>query len=139
MDATTSLVSPGPRAGLREDLNGLGEEVAARRFTGHSPDGSVAATVTGDGDLLDLAVENRALRGSDSVAIGAAIVRAVLAARSDAGRFTWERTRAILHGGSASLHSGAAAPSARARDRGVVRRPAPDEDDLFQGFGGGTR
>lgn len=137
MDATTPLVGPGPRAGLREDLNDLGEDVAARRFTGHSPDGSVAATVSGDGDLLDLAVENRALRGSAPVAIGAAIVRAVLAARSDAGRYSWERTRAVLRGGSASPPSSSSPSPPRARARSATWPSVPDDDDdLFQGFGG---
>jgi DNA-binding protein YbaB len=126
-----------PGMGVPSDLRAMEAELADRRFTGRSANGRVAATVRGDGVLLDIAVDNRALRGSHPVEIGPAIVQAVRTARAEAGRYASELTRLVLHGEPSAAEPSAAEPPQTSRRR--VRAVNDDVDELFTGFGAGGR
>jgi DNA-binding protein YbaB len=141
-------VEPMPGTEVSHDLHSLGVELAERRFTSRSANGRVAATVSGDGFLLDITVATEALRGSHPAEVGPAVVQAVREARAEAGRFAVELTRAVLHGeprpaeprdtGPRDTEPRVAEPSQAPR-----RAPRPVEDDaeeLFTGFrAGGVR
>lgn len=126
-----------PGTEVSSDLHAMAAELADRRFTGRSANGRVTATVKGDGVLLDITVDNRALRGSHPVEIGPAVVQAVRTARAEAGRYASELTRLVPHG-----EPGAAEPSAAEPPQDSRRRPRAvndDVDELFTGFQAGGR
>ena len=62
----------------------LDARLSAARHTARSADQLVTAVVTGQGTLLDLRIEDRALAGAHAQKLGLAIVEAVRAARTAA-------------------------------------------------------
>jgi DNA-binding protein YbaB len=75
-------------------LRGLEEQ----RMTGADDTGRVAATVSGSGRLLRVAIDPRAMRDLDHVALGQAVLQAVGAARGAMGEGLTE-TMDTLTGG----------------------------------------
>lgn len=71
-------------------LSELDENLVERRFTGTSGDRVVTATVDGRTALLDLAIEDSALRRGHLDAVGRSIVEAVTEARAKATRLSGE-------------------------------------------------
>lgn len=70
---------------LREALAELEDHLARLRFTGRSGDRLVSAVVDGQRTLLDIVVDDRALRGGFPEHIGRSVTQAVTAARQQAG------------------------------------------------------
>lgn len=71
--------------GVREALTALGDHLARLRFTGHSQDRTVSAVVDGQSALLDIVIDNKALRGGFPERVGQSITQAVTEARRQAG------------------------------------------------------
>ena len=79
-----------PNPEVQTALSELDENMAERRFTATSGDRTVMATVDGRTALLDIAIDDSALRRGYPDAIGRSIVEAVTAARSKAARLSGE-------------------------------------------------
>jgi DNA-binding protein YbaB len=73
-------------------------DLEERRLTGADDTGRVAATVSGSGRLLRVAIDPRAMRDLDHVALGQAVLQAVGAARGAMGEGLTE-TMTTLTGG----------------------------------------
>lgn len=69
---------------MQQQAGELDAQLAAARHTAHSGDQLVTAVVTGQGRLLDLRIEDRALHGAHAQRLGLSIVEAVRGARAAA-------------------------------------------------------
>ncbi|MFL6142157.1 MAG: YbaB/EbfC family nucleoid-associated protein [Labedaea sp.] len=132
------MAAPDPRSGIRDSLRALDENLAEWRAVGNSPDGTVTVTVTGNGELVDIAITDRALRGSHPEEVGPAIVAAVRAARHASTRYARDQQQRALHPDTPPQ----APPATPAVPPPVSppRRPQPavdEESDTFQGFRSG--
>jgi DNA-binding protein YbaB len=130
------MAAPDPRSGIRDSLRALDENLAEWRAVGKSPDGTVTVTVTGNGALVDIAITDRALRGSHPEEVGPAIVAAVRAARHASTRYAREQKQRAFHPDDPPQ-----APAAPPAPPPVLpHRPRPPvvaDGDLFQGFRSG--
>jgi hypothetical protein len=72
------------RAELRHRLSELETELGTARFTERPADSGVSAVVDGKGRLIELRIEDAALRGAHPERIGPGIVTALAAARAKA-------------------------------------------------------
>lgn len=103
---------------LREKAAELEARLAATRHVGRSADDSVTATVTGQGRLIDLRIDDAALSGARVQNLGVGIVQAVQAARSAAQETSAPEVNALFGAGRAA-HPGFY------QDRAAQMRPEP--------------
>jgi DNA-binding protein YbaB len=129
------VAAPDPPRRVREGLLALEKELADHRVAGRSPDGAVTATVTGGGELLEVVVLNRALRGSHPQQVGPAIVAAVRAARLEAARYARDQCRLVLDPDGPPPAAAAMSPPPPSIRPGSARAVVDDGGDLFEGFG----
>ncbi|MFY1688258.1 YbaB/EbfC family nucleoid-associated protein [Plantactinospora sp. WMMB782] len=69
---------------LADDVRAVRDGIDRIRATAYSPDGLVAATVGGRGELVDLDLDPRVYRDPDATALGAAIADTIRAAADSA-------------------------------------------------------
>lgn len=134
------VAAPDPPPRVRDGLLALEKELADHRVVGGSPDGAVSATVSGAGELLEVVVRDRVLRGPHPQQVGPAIVAAVHAARLEATRYARDQCRLVLDlpalPAVATVPPVLAPPPSPGRPTPATRPPAADDgDELFQGFG----
>ncbi|SEP47134.1 YbaB/EbfC family nucleoid-associated protein [Amycolatopsis saalfeldensis] len=79
------------RAEVRQRLAELETELIAARFTERPAESSVSAVVDGKGRLIEVRIEDAALRGAHPERIGPGIVTALAAARAKASTAAAER------------------------------------------------
>jgi DNA-binding protein YbaB len=96
----------GDVAGLIREIEGWVDAFAGalrdmeeQRLTGADGTGRVAATVSGSGRLLRVAIDPRAMRDLDHVALGQAVLQAVSAARGSMGEGLNATMEALTGGG----------------------------------------
>ncbi|MEW2505955.1 YbaB/EbfC family nucleoid-associated protein [Amycolatopsis sp. NPDC047767] len=79
------MTAPGRDLRLMQQQAGeLDAQLAAARHTARSADPLVSAIVTGQGKLVDLRIDDRALRGAHAQKLGVGIVDAIRNARNEA-------------------------------------------------------
>ena len=83
-------------AKMQQQAAELDAELARARYTGKSKDELATAVVTGQGNLIDLKIADRAIRGAHPEEIGPAVVEAVAAARRAASQVSFVKMRAVL-------------------------------------------
>ena len=128
------MAAPGPPPRVGDGLQALEKVLADHRVVSSSPDGAVTVTVTGTGEVLEVVVLNRALRGSHPEQVGPAIVAAVHAGRIEAARYARDQCRLVL---DPAVTPVASPPDPVPTAPRPLAPPATDDgSDLFQGFGG---
>ncbi|MGW4057780.1 YbaB/EbfC family nucleoid-associated protein [Amycolatopsis sp. NPDC004747] len=128
MDASLpDAVMTAPRRDARlmqQQAGELDARLAAARHTAGSGDRLVTAVVTGQGKLLDLRIDDRALHGAHAQKLGLSIVEAVRAARAAANAAALPQLNALF-GKQPPPATPACPPVAVV----PVRREAPPEDE----------
>ncbi|WP_043780092.1 YbaB/EbfC family nucleoid-associated protein [Amycolatopsis rifamycinica] len=81
---------------LQQQAGELDAQLAAARHTAGSGDRLVTAVVTGQGKLLDLRIDDRALQGAHVQKLGLSIVEAVRAARAAANASALPQLNALF-------------------------------------------
>lgn len=131
---------------VRARLGELDENLNGQRFSGGSRDGAVHVTSDGHGALIDLRVDDRALRSGHPELIGPAIVEAVAACRRQASAASRDQMQQVFTAGVASAAPAGPAAPAGSVDRPQSQRPSrstrsrrqpadlDDEEPLFQGL-----
>lgn len=122
---------------MRRQAGELDARLASARHTGRSADQLVTAVVTGQGKLVDLRIEDRALYGAHAQKVGLGIVEAVRTARTAAGAASLPQLNALF--GKQPLPPAAQGPEQISDDRPMSPEPArrsaePDEDESFEEF-----
>jgi DNA-binding protein YbaB len=116
---------------LTEQAAELDAELSADRFVARSSDGLATATVSGQGELVGLAIAPNAIRGAHPQEIGPAVLDAVTAARRQASSVSLAKLNAVLDKNQDWQPQSPAAP-AGLPPVAPTRRPAPtDDDDSF--------
>lgn len=126
---------------LQQQAGELDARLAAVRHTGRSVEGLVTAVVTGQGKLVDLRIDDRALSGPHAQKLGPGIVEAIRTARDGARASSLPQLSALF--GKVSPHPvvGEHEPTTVAGDRPtppvrepVRRRGEAVEDENFEEF-----
>lgn len=81
---------------MQQQAGELDARLAAARHTARSGDQLVTAVVTGQGKLLDLRIDDRALHGAHAQKLGLSIVEAVRAARATASASALPQLNALF-------------------------------------------
>jgi len=87
------------QAALADELATVQRELSDLRATGHSPDGLVTATVDGRGIAVDLNLDPRIYRSTDSGALAEKILAALREATDQAAAEAFELSRRVLRDG----------------------------------------
>ncbi|MGP4015712.1 YbaB/EbfC family nucleoid-associated protein [Saccharopolyspora sp. 5N708] len=95
-DVDQFLPEPPDLSGVRDRLNELDVELGNQRYSARSRNGAAEATVDGHGGLLDIRIDDRALRGGHPELVGQAIVEAVAASRARASEASRPQVHAAL-------------------------------------------
>src|SRR5690349_18733822 len=121
---------------MRQHAGELDARLAAARHAGRSADQLVTAVVTGQGKLVDLRIEDRALHGAHAQKLGLGVVEAVRNAREGARAASLPQLNALF--GKQPPPPPATGPSPQAQPAAPAssRRPAaePDGDESFEEF-----
>lgn len=137
-----------PRRDLRlmqQQASELDARLAATRYTARSADQLVTAVATGQGALLDLRIDDRALAGAHTHKLGLSIVEAVRAARAAANAAALPQLNALfdkqpppsppsqpLLAEPPSGSGPAAAPRPAVAPEPVRHRATPVDDESFE-------
>jgi len=113
---------------LTEQAAELDAELSADRFVARSGNGLATATVSGQGELLGLAIAPNAIRGAHPQEIGPAVLDAVTAARRQASSVSLAKLGAVLDKDQDWQPQSPTAPAGRS-PAVPTRRPAPTDDD----------
>ena len=117
---------------LTEQAAELDAELSADRFVARSGNGLATATVSGQGELVGLAIAPDAIRGAHPQEIGPAVLDAVTTARRQASSVSLAKLSAVLDKDQDWQPQSPTAPASRP-PAAPTRRPAPtDEDDSFE-------
>jgi DNA-binding protein YbaB len=119
---------------MQQEAGELDARLAAARHSGSSADQLVTAVVTGQGKLLDLRIEDRALHGAHAQKLGLGIVEAVRNARDKARVVSLPQLNALF--GKQPPPVPDTGPALRPAVPEPARRPAaePDDDENFEEF-----
>ncbi|MFF1612211.1 YbaB/EbfC family nucleoid-associated protein [Amycolatopsis sp. NPDC058278] len=121
-----------PRRNLRlmqQQAGELDARLAAARHTARSGDRLVTAVVTGQGKLLDLRIEDRALHGTHVQKLGLSIVEAVRAARAAANSSALPQLNALFGKQPPPPPVTPAAPAHPSAGAQAARREGEPEDE----------
>ncbi|MEV4603488.1 YbaB/EbfC family nucleoid-associated protein [Amycolatopsis sp. NPDC049253] len=128
------MTAPGRDLRLMQQQAGeLDAQLAAARHTARSADQLVSAIVTGQGKLVDLRIDDRALRGAHAQKLGVGIVDAIRNARNEALASSLPQLNALFGkqpppppatGSAPQRHATAPEPS--------HYPPEPDDDQSFE-------
>ncbi|HEY3464631.1 MAG TPA: YbaB/EbfC family nucleoid-associated protein [Amycolatopsis sp.] len=132
-----------PHRDLRQLQRQAGEldvRLAAARHTATSADQLVTAVVTGQGKLVDLRIDDRALYGANAQKLGLGIVEAVRNARNAARASSLPELNALfglqppppVAGTAPPLPPAPLSPPPQARES--VQRQAEPDDESFEEF-----
>ncbi len=117
---------------MRQQAGELDARLANARHVARSGDRLVTAVVTGQGKLLDLRIEDRALHGTHVPKLGLSIVEAVRAARAAANGAALPQLNALFGKQASPSPVIAAAPQHAPAAAMPVRREAePVDQDSF--------
>lgn len=120
-DAGQFLFEPPDLLAVRSRLGDLDEELGKERYSARSRNGAAEATVDGHGGLLDIRIEDRALRGGHPELVGQAIVEAIAASRARASEASRPQVQAAL-----------VSDQPQAAPNPVPPRPAPERQTVPQ-------
>lgn len=123
-------MSPDESAMRAQRLRELHTELVEQRFTGRSTNRAATAVVDGNGRLVDLDIDDAALRGGKPQTVGPAVLAAIADARSSAAATSQQRIHEVL-GLTAEQPPAAPAATRPAETRPAARprRPRPVDDD----------
>ncbi|WP_410598044.1 YbaB/EbfC family nucleoid-associated protein [Amycolatopsis sp. lyj-23] len=134
MDAWLSdAVMTAPRRDVRlmqQQASELDARLGAARHAAGSGDRLVTAVVTGQGKLLDLRIEDRALHGAHAQRVGLSIVEAIRAARAAASAAALPQLNALF--GKVPPPIPPAAPARPAAAATPARREAEPVEENFE-------
>ncbi|WP_410671291.1 YbaB/EbfC family nucleoid-associated protein [Amycolatopsis sp. cmx-4-68] len=118
---------------LTEQAAELDAELSADRFVARSGNGLATATVSGQGELVGLAIAPDAIRGAHPQEIGPAVLDAVTTARRQASSVSLAKLSAVLDKDQDwQPQSQSPTTPASRPPTAPTRRPAPtDDDDSF--------
>ncbi|MEV6873914.1 YbaB/EbfC family nucleoid-associated protein [Amycolatopsis sp. NPDC051128] len=122
---------------LQQQAGELDARLAAARHTAKSADQLVTAVVTGQGKLLDLRIDDRALAGPHAQKLGLGIAEAVRNARNAARASSLPQLNALFGKQPPPPSPPAAEPVPRHQPAapGPTRRPVEaDDDESFEEF-----
>lgn len=118
---------------MQQQAAELDARLAAARHTARSAEQPVTAVVTGQGKLVDLRIDDRALYGAHAQKLGLAIVEAVRNARNEARTASLPQLNALFGKLSAPPPATGLLPQQRPVAPEPVRRPvAPAEEENFE-------
>ncbi|MET8997099.1 YbaB/EbfC family nucleoid-associated protein [Amycolatopsis sp. NPDC004169] len=125
---------------MQQQAGELDTKLAAARYTARSGDQLVTAVVTGQGKLLDLRIEDRALHGAHAQRLGLSIVEAVRGARAAASASALPQLNALFGKPpppppvplATSQHRPAEPPPAAAAGAPARREAAPPDEESFE-------
>jgi DNA-binding protein YbaB len=130
---------------LRRQFDGLLDVQRAERYSARSPRQEATATVDGTGHVLDLRIDDHALRRGHPGLVGLAITQAIAAARMQAATHLKQRITPLLNGDATPDAPIAQPPPVVPVSPPVVpvpprrrsrQRPDDDDDEPFDIFAG---
>jgi DNA-binding protein YbaB len=132
-DASQFLFEPPDLSAVRSRLGELDGELGNQRYSARSRDGAAEATVDGHGGLIDLRVDDRALRDGHPELVGRAIVEAIAASRAGASEASRPQVQAALVPDQPQATPNTAPPPPAPEHQIAPQPPRPDSGSPSSG------